>query len=166
MSGTRTFDYDQAKLLREQGMTYQEIGRTLGVTAETARLACNDDARALRRHVAWPAVEKRALIERIGDHFQFAPDGCWHWTGAKYGNGYGAFWTGHRNERAHRAMYELLVGAIPTGLTIDHLCSVRHCVNPAHLEPVTLAENVRRGYERRHAAARENDIGVEGSSVV
>jgi hypothetical protein len=47
--------------------------------------------------------------------------------------------------RAHRFAYELLVGPIPEGLVIDHLCRNRRCVNPAHLEPVTAEENWRRG---------------------
>jgi len=49
---------------------------------------------------------------------------------------------------AHRFGYELLVGPIPTGLTLDHLCRVRTCVNPAHLEPVSIGENVLRGDTR------------------
>lgn len=53
---------------------------------------------------------------------------------------------------AHRAFYEHHVGPIPPGLTIDHLCCVRRCVNPAHLEPVTRGENARRGVERRRLA--------------
>jgi hypothetical protein len=48
--------------------------------------------------------------------------------------------------KAHRVAYELYVGPIPEGLTIDHLCRVRTCVNPLHLEPVTLAENIKRGF--------------------
>ena len=55
-------------------------------------------------------------------------------------NGYGVFSGG----LVHRWAYEALVAPIPDGLTIDHLCRVRHCVNPAHLEVVTLAENIRR----------------------
>lgn len=71
-------------------------------------------------------------------------DGCWLWTGALNGGGYGRFNVGRRLY-AHRAAYLMFVGPIPDGLQIDHLCRVRHCVNPDHLEPVTHAENVRRG---------------------
>lgn len=69
---------------------------------------------------------------------------CWLWTGWVDRNGYGRFWLDGRSPGAHRVAYELYVGPIPAGLEIDHLCRVRNCVNPAHLEPVTTAENVRR----------------------
>lgn len=71
-------------------------------------------------------------------------DGCWLWTGAKTTTGYGSVWLDGRSVKAHRVAYELLVGRIPDGLTIDHLCRVRLCVNPAHLEPVTNRENTLR----------------------
>jgi hypothetical protein len=71
--------------------------------------------------------------------------GCWLWTGCLTSKGYGHFGLNRRAILAHRAAYELLVGPIPSGLELDHLCRVRSCVNPAHLEPVTHAENVRRG---------------------
>lgn len=73
--------------------------------------------------------------------------GCWLWTGSRDGNGYGMVFVDNARgaRRAHRVMYELMVGSIPSGLTLDHLCRVRHCVNPAHLEPVTRTENVLRG---------------------
>ncbi|WP_327169867.1 HNH endonuclease signature motif containing protein [Streptomyces subrutilus] len=84
---------------------------------------------------------------------------CWLWQGATDRNGYGVFH--HRQPGtnfAHRLMYEALVGPIPQGLVIDHLCRVPACCNPDHLEPVTHAENVRRGrgveVSRRLAAAR------------
>ena len=72
---------------------------------------------------------------------------CWLWTGALTAAGYGQIGTGGRRDPkvyAHRYVYELLVGPIPEGLHIDHLCRVRKCVNPAHLEPVTQGENNRR----------------------
>lgn len=65
--------------------------------------------------------------------------GCWNWQAAK-NQGYGTF----RGQRAHRWAYEKLVGPIPEGLTIDHLCRNRGCVNPSHMEPVTASENARR----------------------
>ena len=70
---------------------------------------------------------------------------CWLWTAYRRSDGYGQFRIGVRVVRAHRYAYELLVGPIPEGLILDHLCRVRNCVNPAHLEPVTQGENVRRG---------------------
>lgn len=72
------------------------------------------------------------------------PTGCWFWTGALT-RGYGSFNTGGKRKYAHRLAYEELVGPIPDGLQIDHLCRVPNCVNPEHLEPVTQRENLRRG---------------------
>lgn len=72
-------------------------------------------------------------------------DGCWLWTGDANNVGYGKVRRNGKAHRAHRYAYEQLVGPIPEGLTLDHLCRVRLCVNPAHLEPVTLRENVMRG---------------------
>jgi hypothetical protein len=69
---------------------------------------------------------------------------CWTWVGAVTSRGYGSFGYEGRIWSTHRLAYELLVGAIPAGLTIDHLCRNKLCCNPAHLEPVTLAENLRR----------------------
>lgn len=70
-------------------------------------------------------------------------DGCWLWTGRVDRNGYGRFSLG--TERlAHRVAFRLFVGPVPDGLELDHLCRSRSCVNPAHLEPVTRRENLRR----------------------
>lgn len=84
--------------------------------------------------------------------------GCWIWTGRVNPKGYGQFRPGGRGTsvaQAHRWAFELFVGSIPDGLHIDHLCRVKACVNPRHLEPVTDLENKRRAAEarRREAAA-------------
>ena len=75
------------------------------------------------------------------------PDGdCLLWTGATdKSSGYGRIRIDGETRYAHRTAYELAFGAIPEGMHIDHLCRVRHCVSPAHLEPVTPAENNHRG---------------------
>lgn len=81
-----------------------------------------------------------------------AEDECWLWTGSRDGKGYGQInegGNGGRPRRAHRVIYEAVMGAIPPGLHIDHLCRNRVCVNPAHLEPVTGRENQVRGYLAR-----------------
>lgn len=70
---------------------------------------------------------------------------CWLWTGAKTWNGYGLFGVGGLVQLAHRVVYELLEGPIPKGLTLDHRCRVSPCTNPAHLEPVTMRQNILRG---------------------
>ncbi len=81
-------------------------------------------------------------------------DGCWEWTGVTV-NGYGRFlFTTGKTVRAHRFAYELLVGPIPDGLQLDHLCRNRSCVNPVHLEPVTQQENLRRGNPGKHWSDR------------
>lgn len=71
-------------------------------------------------------------------------DSCWEWTGCKV-KGYGQISINKRRYYTHRVVYELLVGEIPKGLQLDHLCRNRSCVNPTHLEPVTSKENLRRG---------------------
>lgn len=88
---------------------------------------------------------------------------CWPWTSTLCGDGYGVITVDGRQLKAHRFAYELLVGPIPEGLVIDHVCHNldtscvdgqacphRRCVNPAHMEPVTPSENTARAH--RHAA--------------
>lgn len=70
---------------------------------------------------------------------------CWLWTASRDRYGYGQVRIGGKQKRAHRVAYELLVGPIPSGLQVDHLCRVRHCVNPAHMELVTSRVNTLRG---------------------
>lgn len=74
---------------------------------------------------------------------------CWEWTGQK-DSGYGRY----SGRPAHRVTYEVLVGPIPDGLTLDHLCRNKGCVNPDHLEPVTSSENTRRAQRLFRATPR------------
>jgi len=90
------------------------------------------------------------LPPRFWDKVSPEPNtGCWLWTAHLTGSGYGEIQVGtskrRRNQVAHRFAYERLVGPIPPGLQCDHICRTRCCVNPAHVEPVTCAENIRRG---------------------
>lgn len=84
--------------------------------------------------------------ERFWGKVHFLPcGGCWEWIASTNNKGYGQFWSEGRMVRAHRWSYEATVGPIPSGLVIDHLCRNRLCVNPSHMEPVTVQENNRRG---------------------
>lgn len=89
----------------------------------------------------WPKVDLAGPVPERAPHL--GP--CWLWAGAHSDTGYGSFRADGRNVGSHRFAYELLVGPVPMGLHIDHLCRVRSCCNPAHLEAVTKAENDRRG---------------------
>lgn len=92
-----------------------------------------------------PAVLPDRFLKRVDMNGPYwNGSACWLWTGGTV-NGYGRFYYEYRDRPAHRVSYQLLVGEIPIGLQLDHLCRVRGCVNPAHLEPVTRRENILRG---------------------
>lgn len=103
------------------------------------------------QRIAQAARAEAELSERFWSKVDVRDDDdCWLWRAGTKG-GYGQFGIGSRTDGskrsigAHRYAYELLVGAVPDGLELDHLCRVRYCVNPAHLEPVTHRENTLRG---------------------
>ena len=88
----------------------------------------------------------RPAEERFFENAMPEPNsGCWIWIGSCTSKGYGQFGYKGMNVPAHRWGYEHLVGQIPSGLQLDHLCRVRCCVNPAHLEVVSSRTNVLRG---------------------
>lgn len=93
-----------------------------------------------RKPVVIVAVPTRDHLRRFFGRVTVQPDGCWRFATLN-AKGYGIY----RSTSAHRYSYTWFVGPIPAGLHIDHLCFNKACVNPAHLEAVTLTENNRRG---------------------
>lgn len=126
------------------------------VSTKAAKGLCMTHYSRLRHH---GSVEERPPLPSRDERFWSKvtrADGCWLWEGTLNPAGYGVFnlgsRTGNRTVLAHRFAYEQLVGPI-TEESLDHLCYVRRCCNPEHLEPVPLLENQRRAVERRHAMA-------------
>jgi len=98
-----------------------------------------EDKQALNREVA-------DLPSRWQRRITVDSNGCWIWNGTRDTKDYGAIYSGcKRRVPAHRVIYVFLMGPIPEGKLLDHLCRVHPCVNPAHLEPVSNKENVLRG---------------------
>jgi hypothetical protein len=86
----------------------------------------------------------KSVEDRLAAGAVVTESGCWEWTRALNGSGYARIHVDGKLRVAHRVAYELLVGPIPEGLFLDHLCRNRRCINPAHLEPVTNRENLHR----------------------
>lgn len=87
---------------------------------------------------------KKTVIEKLNPKIQTGWN-CWEWLASKDRLGYGQFCHEGVNFKAHRLVYSMVVGDIPDGLVLDHTCRNHGCVNPSHLDPVTQAENIRRG---------------------
>ncbi len=100
-------------------------------------------------------------LERFEEKYEPEPNsGCWLWIASLDGKGYGQFPKGKEfgrgNVRAHRAAYEIYRGPIPKGMELDHLCRVKTCVNPAHLEPVPHQVNMVRGLRTTYVRTPEH----------
>lgn len=122
-------------------------------TSDTCLCGCGSAVTAtwVRGHHSRRSVEQRLAekTERRGS--------CLIWTGAVGTSGYGVIGTGEakKTDYAHRVAYRAAYGEIPVGKHIDHLCAVRTCVNPEHLEAVTQGENNRRAWIIRRGLRRE-----------
>jgi len=122
-----------------------------------------------------PCVEAINREAKSYEHFikrvSVAASGCWEMDGWHDRDGYAHFHKSKYESKAHRISYEFHKGKIPTGLTIDHLCKNKGCVNPEHLEPVTSEENASRhkaeGFKRWYAGLPENEqrAFLERSSI-
>ena len=109
------------------------------------------DPLALKRHST--KATPKDVVSVFWQRVRKTPT-CWNWEAA-LSEGYGIFYNGSHRIRAHRFSYELLIGPIPTGLQLDHLCRNARCVNPAHLEAVTSRENTMRGLNSAADKARQ-----------
>ena len=112
---------------------------------------------------------KRDVHVRFWEKVQQREDGCWEWTAGKSVHGYGRFAPVHGfPTMAYRWSYEQMVGPIPKGLDLDHLCFFRACVNPYHLDPVPRGVNASRtrGRRRRDQCDRGHDmpLGLPGQA--
>lgn len=111
-----------------------------------------------------PPPDVLSLVDKHGPKNLRVRGRCWRWTGGFYSNGYGKLQrAGLSSSLAHRIVYSLLVGPVPDGLDLDHLCRHRWCVRPSHLEPVTHKVNLLRGHQARTKCRNGHDITEPGA---
>lgn len=133
----------------------------------TDRLYCSSRCaqrnRARRKGVAPILPPQVRLVNGLRENKR----GCWEWQGSVLASGYGSMSVENVRVVVHRYLWELLSGPIPEGIQIDHLCRNRICCNPAHLDPVTQQENLRRSritaeahFALRHGKAHPGDQWV------
>jgi hypothetical protein len=150
--------------VRVRELSYRPPRNWTLLTEDEATLSVNDHVSLIRaiQNMGPPMPPLPALARKRVDRTA-GPLGCWLWIGSVNASGYGKFhaFNLHKTFFAHRAMYEASVGPIPPKMTIDHLCRQKLCINPAHLEVVTAAENVRRYAESISAACRRGHPKTE-----
>ena len=154
-------------LKRRKGLSRLDRGRRYVYVTEDLQAILDAAHRRSWRCVGdliKPSFRRTMRFRCLPDWQRFAlccvqnPNGCWEWVASKKPSGYGQFYYRGTNWQAHRVAYELYVGQIPEGATIDHLCRNRSCVNPDHLEPVSGAENTARGLESRTHCPKGHEL--------
>lgn len=116
------------------------------------------DPLATRYNLGTPEERFWARVRKTSD--------CWLWEGSRDSSGYGTFNSGTKTVSAHRYVLTLHGVTAPAGLEVDHLCTVRHCVNPAHLSFVTHEENIRRTVARGNWATGKKGRRVTSSRLL
>lgn len=124
------------------------------IDLKTLKQQVTADIKGLPRMTTpWPIILWRLLAKvRLGPVPKVNPalGPCWLWTnGLSAGGRYAAINIDGFTYYVHRVLYTKLVGPVPNGLELDHLCLIKRCCNPAHLEPVTKLVNMRRQWARR-----------------
>lgn len=110
----------------------------------------------------WMVASKHAR-RRLETSYEPQPTGCWLWIRARTTSGYGHFHYRNRYYQAHRFVYSVLRGPVTTP-SMDHLCRVRACVNPDHLEPVSVAINSQRSSRARLTARKAEAIRLAAAN--
>lgn len=105
-------------------------------------------------------TKRQTQLERFLGHVEITTD-CWLWRGARNTKGYGLSSKEGKNRMAHRVSYQIYKGDLPQGMQIDHLCRVRSCVNPEHLEAVSCKENNYRSYRAHNPNWQPPDIRLK-----
>lgn len=126
------------------------IASRFGITFNAVRYHC-------RKAGVWQGRRLQRPEDRFWRHVD-KTENCWLWTATKFPHGYGCFSHKGASVLAHRYSYTISIGLIPEGLTIDHICRNKACVNPSHLEAVPIGINTKRG---REALGMKYDLKVK-----
>ena len=146
----RELPIEELVSMYQSGASSEEVGAHFGTSGKSVRFLLAKAGVPRRKAVRRPHLfPPRVPADRFSEKYTIEPNtGCWLWTAGLNNAGYGMFAVSKHDIRlAHRWFYEISTGSeVSAILDLDHLCRVRCCVNPRHLEPVSRSENLRRGF--------------------